>query len=239
MTSNELVEVICQSYLFKGLLADVKDRLLTLAITRTLADGETLFTRGDPADGLYGIQSGQVRISVVGANGQEVGLALLEPGQVFGEIALLDNEPRTASATAVSVTTLAQIDAAGFDTLLNEEPRLSRHLLKVLSQRIRRSDQLIEELASLGRPARLAKQLLDLARRHGEVIGWGGQVGVRLARVTLTGLVGASPHGVDEELERWREAGWITLERDAVVIYERQALADLAGDIDGIDDLIL
>ena len=123
--------------------------------------------QGDVGDALFGVASGRVRISASGAAGQEVFLNIMEPGDTFGESAVMDGLPRTAGATALDDATLIVIKRSDFLQLLEREPQLAIHLLKLLCERLRWTSELVEESAFLAGPARLAKRLLILASLHG------------------------------------------------------------------------
>ncbi|MGI9290476.1 MAG: cyclic nucleotide-binding domain-containing protein, partial [Gammaproteobacteria bacterium] len=117
--------------LFRELPDDVLDKVTGLSTRRRYAKGETVFLQGDPGDALYGVVSGTVRISCSSASSAEVFLNIMEPGDSFGEIALLDGKPRTASAIATSEADLMIIQRAKFLGLLKEEHTLTLHLLEL------------------------------------------------------------------------------------------------------------
>jgi len=123
--------------------------------------------RGDPGDSLYAVVTGRVRISASGPGGKEVFLNIMEAGDAFGEIALLDGSPRTATATAMARTELMIVQRGPFFALLRTEPQLAAHLIQLLCRRVRWTAEMMEDSALLSVPARLAKRLLSLARLHG------------------------------------------------------------------------
>jgi CRP/FNR family cyclic AMP-dependent transcriptional regulator len=160
-----------RNYLFRGLPDVALQRLAALATRRTYAKGAVIFSQGDAGDALYGVASGRVRISATAARGREVFLNIMEPGDSFGEIAVMDGLPRTAGARAMERSTLIVISRTDFVQLIHAEPQLAIHLLKLLCERLRWTSELVEESAFLGGPARLAKRLLILASLHGRVTG--------------------------------------------------------------------
>ena len=121
--------VLQRNYLFRGLPVAAIERLAALAVRRSYDKGEIVFAQGDEGDALYGVASGRVRISACGLGGQEVFLNIMEPGDTFGEIAVMDGLPRTAAATALDDATLIVIKRQDFLELLEREPRLAIHLL--------------------------------------------------------------------------------------------------------------
>jgi len=137
---------------------------------RMIRAGAVIFMRGDPGDSLCGVVNGRVRISTSRAGGKEAVLNIIEPGESFGEIALLDGMPRTATATAIEPTELSVIRRDHFLALLRDEPILAMHLIDLLCKRMRRTAQLMEDSALLSMPARVAKQLLSLAALSGSAV---------------------------------------------------------------------
>src|SRR5690606_22814290 len=138
-----------------------------LAGRKVYHKGAVIFSQGDHGDALYGVASGRVRISASGAGGREVFLNIMEPGDTFGEIAVMDGLPRTAGATALERTTLILLKRVDFLNLVEKEPQLAVHLLKLLCKRLRWTSDLVEESAFLSGSARLAKRLQTLAQLHG------------------------------------------------------------------------
>ncbi len=163
-------------YLFRDLDTAVVERIAALAVTRRLQAGEVLFLKGDEGDALYSVLKGQIRISATGPSGRAVILTTMGPGDVFGEIALLDGMPRTADAIGIAPTELIMIRRGDFMALLEREPSLALHLLKLLCERVRRTSEQVEDSTFLPVPGRLAKRLLVMAEFDGEVVSDGIRV---------------------------------------------------------------
>src|SRR5262245_52912937 len=123
MNSLSAKAVLERNYLFRGLPDASLKRIAALATRRTYSKGAVIFAQGDQGDALFGVAAGRVRISASGAGGQEVFLNIMEPGDTFGEIAVMDGLPRTAAATALDHTTLIMIKRNDFLQLLEREPR--------------------------------------------------------------------------------------------------------------------
>ncbi len=147
------------NYLFRDLEPAVVERIAALGVTRGIGADEVLFQKGDPGDALYGVLSGRIRISTNTPGGKEIIFAIMDPGEVFGEIALLDGMARTADASAIGPSKLLMIHRRDFLDFLEREPRLAIHLLRLLCERLRHTDELVEDAAFLTLPARLAKRL--------------------------------------------------------------------------------
>ncbi len=223
--------VLQRNYLFRGLPAAALDRVAALASRRVYQKGAVIFSQGDPGDALFGVASGRVRVSASGAGGREVFLNIMEPGDAFGEIAVIDGLPRTAGATALDHTTLVVLKRKDFLALLEREPRLAIHLLELLCARLRWTSELVEESAFLSGTARLAKRLLILASLHGRPLGSAGEaMELRISQSDLAHFLGVSRQIVNQHLGEWHKAGWVDLGRARIVIEDPDALRRLAAE---------
>ncbi|HEU4618503.1 MAG TPA: Crp/Fnr family transcriptional regulator [Gammaproteobacteria bacterium] len=221
--------VLKRNYLFRGLPDATLDRLAALAGRRAYQKGGVIFSQGDPGDALFGVASGRVRISASGSGGREVFLNIMEPGDTFGEIAVMDGLPRTAGATALDDTTLVVLKRVDFLALLEREPRLGIHLLMLLCQRLRWTSELVEESAFLSGTARLAKRLLILASLHGRPAAAGtGSMELRISQADLAHFLGVSRQVVNQQLGEWAKAGWVELGRSRIVIRRPEELRKIA-----------
>jgi CRP-like cAMP-binding protein len=218
--------VIERDSLFRGLPQATIERIATLAVRRVQEAGSVIFMRGDPGDALCGIVSGRVRISTSRAGGKEVFLNLLGPGDTFGEIALLDGKPRTATATAISRTELTVIRRELFLSLLRAEPQLAAHLIQLLCQRVRWTAELTEDSALLSVPARIAKRLVSLARLQGRETPGGTRV--TLSQEELAHFLGLSRQIVNQHLQAWKAKNWIQVGRGNLTICNVRSLENLA-----------
>jgi len=218
--------VIARDSLFRGLTGHIHERIAALATRRVYEEGAIIFMRGDPGDSLCGVVSGRVRISVSRPGGKEIFLNIMAPGDTFGEIALLDGEPRTASATAIVRTELFIIPRKQFLPLLVSEPRLASHLIQLLCRRVRWTAQLMEDSALLTIAARIAKRLLGLARLHGRQTAGGTRLNI--SQEELAQFLGVSRQIVNQHLQGWKAKGWILAGRGNVTIADVPALERVA-----------
>jgi CRP/FNR family transcriptional regulator, cyclic AMP receptor protein len=230
MNSLTAKAVLQRNYLFRGLPGGSLERIAALATRRTYPKGAVIFAQGDEGDALFGVAAGRVRISASGAGGQEVFLNIMEPGDTFGEIAVMDGLPRTAGATALDHTTVVMIKRGDFLRLLEREPQLAIHLLKLLCERLRWTSELVEESAFLAGPARLAKRLLILASLHGRAAGI-GLLELRISQAELARFLGISRQIVNQHLSEWRKSGWVELGRSQIVIRNAEALRRLIAEM--------
>lgn len=217
--------IIERNSLFRGLPQLTIDRIAALASRRTYKRGAVVFMRGDPGDSLYGVVTGRVRISASAPGGKEVFLNIMEPGDAFGEIALLDGQPRTAAATTVSPTELIVIQREQFLALVEREPKLAVHLIELLCKRVRWTSEQMEDSSLLSAPARLAKRLLSLAKSHGRATSAGAQL--RISQEELAQFLGLSRQIVNKHLQGWKRKNWISLGRGSVVVANERALRTL------------
>jgi CRP-like cAMP-binding protein len=210
------------SPLFRGLAPATLDRIAGLAVQRTYRRGEIVFSAGDAGDALFGVVSGRIRISTGNADGREIFLNIMEPGDTFGEIALLDGGTRTATATAMDASELVSLRRDPLFGLLEKEPKATLELLRLCGERLRWTSGLLEDAALLDAPARLAKRLLSLSELHGED-GDGGR-SVRISQEELANFLGVSRQAVNEQLQEWKAKGWLALGRGTVTVRDAAGL---------------
>ncbi|HZP75005.1 MAG TPA: Crp/Fnr family transcriptional regulator [Pseudolabrys sp.] len=201
------------------------DRLCSYARGRTVARGATIFNKGDVGDQLYAIRSGMVKISSVLSDGRQTIFNLLSDGEIFGEIALLDGQARTADAVAMSKCDLIVIERRDFLQFLRDEPKAALRLIEFLCARLRVATDHFEEQVALGIPGRLARSLLRLSRSS--------RAGARLRKIAATQqelaeIVGTSRETINKQLRAWEAQGWVALERGGLALNDVQALTDVA-----------
>lgn len=211
-----------RSPLFRGLSAPALERIAELAVRRGYRSGEVVFSQGDPGDALYAVITGKIRISAGAADGREIFLNIMEPGDTFGEIALLDGGTRTASATATMDSELVSIRREHFLALLEREARVALELLRLCGERLRWTSGLVEDAALLDAPARLAKRLLSLGQMHGQQKGNG--VTLRISQEELANFLGVSRQVVNQYLQGWKGKGWVDIGRGSVTVLDQAAL---------------
>lgn len=227
-TSDTARTVLQSNFLFRDLPEDSIAQIAAIAKRRKFAKGEIVFSQGDKGDALYGVVAGKVRITASDENGHEVFLNIMEPGESFGEIALIDGRPRTASATLMEDSVLWVIQRADFLRLMHADPRLPIHLLQLFCERIRWTSELIEESAFLNVPQRLGTRLLRLAESHGERTVDG--VSLKISQGELAQFLSISRQIVNQYLQDWRRAEVIHLARGRITIVDPEGLTALFSD---------
>jgi CRP-like cAMP-binding protein len=218
--------VLQRSPLFRGLSPAALERIAGLAVQRSYRNGEIVFSQGDPGDALYAVVTGKIRISSGAADGREIFLNIMEPGDTFGEIALLDGGTRTASATATAPSELVLIRREHFQSLLEREPAVALELLRLCGERLRWTSGLVEDAALLDAPARLAKRLISLGQLHGQRTPNG--VTLRISQEDLASFLGVSRQVVNQYLQGWKGRGWIDLGRGVVTVRDEEAIRNAA-----------
>jgi len=203
------------------------ERLLRFARVEAVPCDAFLFRKGDPARGLIAILDGKVKIAA-SDEGKESTFNILGPGEIFGEIALIDGDARTADAVAIEDSRVLVIDRRDFRAWLERDPELCVHLMVLLCRRIRHIGGLLEDAAFLQVGERLAKKLLRLADEFGRPTEGGVRIGVKLSQTELGNLVGATRRSVNAELGDWREAGLVAVENGYIVLRDRDGLERIA-----------
>jgi len=194
---------------------------LIASMTRSLMErGDILFHEGDQGDRLYVIAEGKIKLGRRSPDGRENLLAILGPGEMFGELALFDPGPRTATATAVAETQILALDNEQFTTFLEARPGVAANLLAALARRLRRTNESLADLVFTDVPGRVAKALLDLSRRFGRPVEDGILVAHDLTQEELAQLVGASRETVNKALADFATRGWLKLEARAVLLQD-------------------
>jgi CRP/FNR family transcriptional regulator, cyclic AMP receptor protein len=209
------------------------DRLAAHLVERRCADGQMIFGRGDPGTSMMIVVEGRVRIGVTAPSGREVLLNIIEPGQIFGEMTLLDGKARSADATAFGPCLLLMLDRRDVLPVIRQSPDVAIRLLEILCGRIRRTSEQLEGIALFALTSRLARLLLTLAESHGQQAGGGTRIDAALSQRDLGQLIGASREKVNVQLGRWVADGYIARDGGAIVILDSDALTDIA---DAVED---
>jgi CRP/FNR family cyclic AMP-dependent transcriptional regulator len=217
-------EVVRQAPLFAALDDESAAALMSTMAQVELSRGQVLFREGDPGDRLYVIAEGKIKLGRTSGDGRENLLAILGPGEMFGELSLFDPGPRNATATAVADTHLIGLGNEDLTTWLTGRPDVARHLLRALARRLRRTNDYLADLVFSDVPGRVAKALLDLSERFGQPTDDGLRVAHDLTQEELAQLVGASRETVNKALADFASRSWLRLEARAVVLLDIERL---------------
>jgi CRP/FNR family transcriptional regulator, cyclic AMP receptor protein len=193
----------------------------------TFNAGETIFNLGSPGDHMMAVLGGSVRITVPSPDGRELLLALIQPGEVFGELAVLDGKERSADAVAETACTLAMLYRRDVLSFFQRNPSAWPKLVEVLCQRLRRTDQVFAEVALLQLPIRLAKMMLRLLEsRSSSEPARGAKIS--FSQRELANMVGGTRESVNRCLRNWQQKGIVQISEGAIVVVKQDALEDIA-----------
>ena len=223
-TATSVVTPLDKVPLFAGLDAEVLAELATVMKRRSFRAGEIIFHRDDPGQVLYVLREGKVKIYLTSQDGQEVALAIFGPGDYFGELALLDGQPRSASAIAIEQAETFSLQRSDFINAVMRHPRIAVQVMNVLSRRLRQTDSMVEDLLFLDVHGRVAKKLLDLAELHGTRTPDGIRIEMRLTQGELAAMVGASRESVNKVMGYFTDKRFITTDKYKITVTR---LADL------------
>ncbi|GJD82593.1 Crp/Fnr family transcriptional regulator [Methylobacterium haplocladii] len=216
----QLVRLLSANSFFVGLRNESLQSVARLCVNRELAARETLFRKDDPGEALYAVRRGEVRIATRTAEGRELTLNLLGPGDIFGEIALLDGRPRTAEAVATEATTLSVIHRSDFLALLARDSDIALRIIELLCERVRWMSDRMEETNFLTPAARIGRRLAALADDYGD--------DVRVTQDELAVFANTTRETVNRHLQAWKRRGWVKLGRGRCRILSRDGLKTAA-----------
>lgn len=213
-----------EHFLFKTLTPQQIDRLASCSTRRLVSRGATIFAKGDPGSSMFAICEGTVKIGVASVDGHDAIFNLLRKGDIFGEIAILDGNARSADAVATADCELLVIERRDFLPTLRREPELAMKFIEILCRQLRRMSLQAETLMVRSLPNRLAMTLLQLADSG---------LGERNPKVTVTqsdvaNIIGMSRESTNKQLRIWAANNWVCLKRGGIVIMCVEALTSIA-----------
>lgn len=212
---------------FQELSQDEAELLSQRLVLRRFNSGQVIFHYGDPGGLLYIISKGKVKITHSTPDGQEAMLAIFGKGDFFGELALLDDSPRSASVEAIEPTETLTLHREDFIRFIKNNPDFSLHVLHTLAQHIRRLNNQISDIFFLDLPARLARQLLQLAEQHGRKTREGITIDLSLTQTDLAEMTGATRVSINKALGRFRRSNWVKVNGRKFTIVDQEALQNL------------
>jgi CRP-like cAMP-binding protein len=209
--------------IFQKLDAAEMASLLKIAHKETFASDKVIFFEGDRSEALYVILAGSVKVFRTSEDGKEKVVNTLGPGSFFGEFAMLDGAPRSASVAALEETTMLAIEHRDFRGFVKTAPEVMWKVLEAMCVRMRRYDDL---LAAQQRdvPYRLLRSLVDLMKKHGEQRLDGVRIGVKLTIETLSGMISGPPDRVARLLTRYEEDKLLRREGEYLLVVDPYAL---------------
>ena len=223
-TDMDIDELRKRSVVFAALNDEEAATLMQLARVVNHPAKHVVFQEGEAGDHLLVVMQGRVKVSLISPDGKEAILSILEPGDVFGEMALLDGEPRSASVTTMENCAFLVLWRRDFLPFLERNPQVALKLLAALSKRLSSTNDIVGNLSFLHLPARLARILLNLGQQYGKLTAEGIAIGLKLSQEELGNLVGVSRESVNRQVRLWVESGVLDYTHGTIILKNSDAL---------------
>lgn len=211
--------------IFRDLDSGALEQLCRYAKHATLKRGAAIFSKGDPGNSLYAVMSGTVKISISSADGRSAILNLIGAGEIFGEIAVLDNHARTADASANTNCEIFAIDRRDFLPFVRSQPTLAMKFIELLCMRLRWTSDQVEQVILQDLPGRLASALVRLTDKY--KLAPGGRT-IAVTQQEISEMVGMTRESINKQLRVWAGRNWVRLEHGAIVVLDEVPLLALA-----------
>jgi CRP-like cAMP-binding protein len=226
-TEIDKPSLLARTPLFSQFQPDELNRLVSFLRVTHYPARRILFRKGDPGTNMMVVLQGRVQICTRSAEGKEFVVNIINPGEVFGEIALLDGSDRTADAVTMDACELMVLERRDFVPFLKSHPDACMRLLEVLCQKLRWTTGVLEAALFLEGPSRLARILVHLARLYGQPVRDGVQLHIRLSQQQLANMVGMSRESINKQLGHWRDDGIVAIEDGRITITDLDALQEI------------
>jgi CRP/FNR family transcriptional regulator, cyclic AMP receptor protein len=214
----DTLSLLGQVSIFRDLSRDVLTDLAARVRSRQVEAGSVIVSHEESGDALFCIVSGKVKVVLYGDTGREIILSILRGGDFFGEMSLLDRQPRSANVVAVEDAHLLVLERDAFHAHLTSHPATALAILAEMSRRLRHADEVIGNLALLDVYARVARAIKDLATRQGEQVDGGILVKERPTQQELAGLVGTSRETVSRALNDFTRQGLLEMQGKQILV---------------------
>jgi CRP/FNR family cyclic AMP-dependent transcriptional regulator len=227
---NAILEQLGRHPLLLRVGSDDLRSLVTNATVRVFDEREALFAQGDEGTSVLMIVHGYVKLSATTTGGREVVLDVVGPGDVFGELGVLTEEARAATATALTPCSVLSIEGRAFLAALGRAPEAMLWVIRLLARRLNKATRQLTDGLELPAPARLAKALLQLAGLHSRPTADGLQISLPLSQRELGAMTGLIRESINKHLGLWREAGWLSQTGRTITLHNISALRSLLAD---------
>lgn len=217
------VELLQKVSLFKDVDVAELERLSALLQPREVRKDATIVTQDEPGDAMFVIARGRVKVVLFGDNGREVILTLLKTGDFFGEMSLVDDLPRSAHVIAQEDATVLVLKRDQFEEHVKTSPRTALNVMKELSRRLRRADEIIGNLATLDVYGRVAHAMIDLAKQDGEAVDEGILIRSRPTQQEIASMIGTSRETVSRVLSEFQRRGFLEMRGRSILLSRRFA----------------
>ena len=219
------LSVLRKHPMFSDLAPDAMDQLCRYAKLTSLKRGAVIFSKGDPGTSLYAVISGTVKISVSSPDGRNAILNLIGPGEVFGEVSVLDGKARTTDGTANTNCEIFVIDRRDFMPFVRSQPTLAMKFIELLCARLRWTSEQVEQVILQDLPGRLASALLGLTEKNKPEPE---SRTIAITQQEISEMVGMTRESINKQLRAWAARHWVRLEHGAIVVLDPSALRELA-----------
>src|SRR6201986_4647499 len=221
-------EILSGHFLLRHLRPEELSRVAASASLVRHRPQVTIFQRGDPGSSMMAVVRGRVKMCTFSADGKELVLNIIDRGGLFGEIALLDGQPRSADAVAIEDTELLVLDRNRLMPFLNANPEIATRLIAVLCQRLRVTSEALEDALLRDAPSRVARGLLRLAATFGKQEAAGMRLDIKLSQQQLSNLIGISRESTNKYIVEWTRAGYLSVDHGFITLCDRDMLETLA-----------
>ena len=226
-TQAAVLEQLGRHPLLQRLAGDDLRALVGNATVQVFDERAELFRHGDEGRSVLVVVHGYVKLSAVTAAGREVVLDVSGPGEVFGELAVLTEQGRAATATALTPCSVLSIDGRAFLAALGRSPEAMFWVIRLLGRRLNKATEQMTDGLEMPAPVRLAKALLQLAAMHSRPAEDGLRISLPLSQRELGGMTGLIRESINKHLGSWREAGWLSLTGRTITLHDVAALRAL------------
>jgi len=223
-THEEKRQIFERHFLLGKLSPDEIDTLLHYARVERYPAGEEIYAKGSPGQSMMAVLRGMAKMTSVSRDGKEIVLNIMHPGEIFGEIALLDGEERSADAVAMTDCDILVLHRRDFMPILEKRADICLVLLRILCQRLRQTSEQVEDVLFRDLQSRIAKALLHLAESTRLNGVSASSVGLHVSQRELGNIAGGSRESVNKHLQAWHKAGWIDLGKGTIVIRNLTAI---------------
>jgi CRP/FNR family transcriptional regulator, cyclic AMP receptor protein len=221
-------EILAGHFLLRHLRPEDLARVAASAVSVRHRPHVTIFQKGDPGSSMMAVVRGRVKMCTFSADGKELVLNIIDRGGLFGEIALLDGQPRSTDAVTLEETELLVLERNRLTPFLSGHPETAARLIEVLCQRLRRTSEALEDALLRDAPSRVARGLLRLAATFGRPEAGGLRLDIKLSQQQIGNLIGISRESTNKYIVEWTRAGYLSINNGFITIIDREALESLS-----------
>jgi CRP/FNR family transcriptional regulator, cyclic AMP receptor protein len=221
-------DILAGHFLLRHLRAEELSRLAASATLSRHRANATIFQKGDPGNSMMAVVTGRVKICTYSADGRELVLNIIDRGSLFGEIAVLDGQPRSGDAVAIEDTELLVLERARLMPFLTANPEIPTRLIAVLCQRLRQTSEALEDALLRDAPSRVARGLLRLAGTFGKQEAAGLRLDIKLSQQQIGNLIGISRESINKHIVDWTRARYLEVNNGFITIKDKAALESLS-----------